>query len=126
MASPVSAAVEQIRVIDQTGYMPSGLFMFILAVLFCSLVISYRYNDEMSAFISIGTGFMAMWTSRMVDYVTGVSYTSSTTTVVHTIYRPDIITLFSGICFVLAILNTYRIYVLSKQGDTMSSGGIQR
>ena len=110
------AAVEQVRVLDQTGYMPSGLFMFILAVLFVSLVVSYRWNDEMAGFVSIGSGFMAIWTSRSVDYVTGVVYSSSTTTVVHTIYRPDIITLFAGICFVLAILNILRIYVLSKQG----------
>ena len=116
LIAPASAAVEQVRVLDQTGYMPSGLFMFILAVLFVSLVVSYRWNDEMAGFVSIGSGFMAIWTSRSVDYVTGVVYSSSTTTVVHTIYRPDIITLFAGICFVLAILNILRIYVLSKQG----------
>jgi len=114
LISPASAAVEQIRVLDQTGYMPSGLFMFMLAVMFISLVVSYRYNDEMAGFVSLGAGFICVWTSRAVDYITGISYTSTTTTVVHTIYRPDILTVFSGICFVLALLNLYRVYVLSK------------
>jgi hypothetical protein len=99
--------VKPLTIIDQRGYIPSGLFMFIMAVALISLVASYRWNDEMTGFISIMASFAAMWTSRAVDYVTGVA--------VNTIYHPDILTVITGICFVLSLLNVYRIYLLSKQ-----------
>jgi hypothetical protein len=108
--------VKPLTIIDQRGYIPSGLFMFIMAVALVSLVASYRWNDEMTGFISIMASFAAMWTSRAVDYVTGVAVNSSADiTVVHTIYHPDILTVITGICFVLSLLNVYRIYLLAKQ-----------
>ena len=122
--SAVSAAtVTPITVLDQRGYMPSGLFMLLIVIMLATLVVAYRYNDEMCGFISIGVSFMVLWTSRAVDYVTGVSTDSATITVIHTIYQPDIITVFAGICFVLAFLNVYRIYLLSKQGLDTGAGG---
>jgi len=113
--------------LDQRGYMPSGLFMFISAVALVSLVASYRWLDEMCGFISIATSFIMMWTSRTIDYVTGVAIDStSAISVVHTIYKPDTITLFAGICFVLALLNLYRLYILSKQDTSMQGQSGQR
>lgn len=70
--------------------------------------------------IAIATWFMAMWTSRVIDFFSGtVMDTSTTISVTHTIYHPEIVTVFSAICFIIAILNEIRIYVLSQRENPM-------
>lgn len=124
--APASAYVEQVNVLDQrTDVMPSGLFMFFAAVAVISLVVAYRWNDEMAEFIALAAGFIVMWTSRHIDYTTGIAYNTTTTTVVHTIVQPDIATLFGGICFLLALFNLLRLILLSRQGNGMDQGGQQ-
>lgn len=109
-----SAAVEHVYILNTKGYTPVGLFMFIYAVLIALLIISYHWNDELSGALAIGAGLIAMWTSRSVDYVDGIAVTSGTTTVVHSIFQPDIFTVFALIMFILAILNLYRIWLVEK------------
>ena len=118
VVSPASAVnVTSVTHLDQTGYMPSSLFMVVLLIAIATLVISYRYNDEMCGAIAIVTWFVAMWTSRAIDYTSGtVMDTSSNINVAHTIYHPEILTVFCLICFVISILNELRIYLLSQHG----------
>lgn len=125
MIAPLASAItaNQVVVLDQRGYMPSGLFIFVFATALVSLVISYHWDDEMSGFIAIMTAFAAMWTSRAIDYVTGVSMNvAGDINIVHTIYKPDIMTLMALILFIISLLNEYRIYVLysnAKQDNQM-------
>ena len=120
VTSASARTIEQNAVIDQRGYMPSGLFMFISAVALISLVISYRWNDEMCGFISVAMSFVMLWTSRAVDYVTGITVNSSSSDVVivHTIYHPEILTVIAIFCFLLSLANLYRIYLISQQETT--------
>lgn len=110
-----ATTASEITLLDQHGYMPSSLFMFIAVVTMATIILAYKWLDDMCAIISVAAGFVMLWTSRSIDYVTGIAIDStSTIVVVHTVYKPDIISLFAGICFVLALLNAYRLYVLSK------------
>jgi len=121
---PATAATNQIYVLDQTGYIPSGLFMFISVIAVATLIAAYRWVDDMCGILSVAASFMLLWTSRMVDYATGVVVNSdSSISVIHTVYKPDILTAFGIVCLVLAILNGYRIYVLSKQDTTFVNKG---
>ena len=116
--------VQPFTILDQRGYMPSGLFLFIAAVAILALVVSYRWKDEMVGLIAIIASFVMLWTSRAVDYVTGITIdASSNVTIVHTIYHPEILTVVSGILFVLAILNEYLLYLQWKQNDAIQRGG---
>lgn len=117
LVSPVSAinATPVFR-LDQYGYMPINLFIFIMSIAVITLIVSYRWNDEMCGAIAIATWFMSMWTSRAIDYLTGtIALSADTISISHTIYHPEILTVFCAICFVISILNEIRIYVLAKQ-----------
>lgn len=119
LISPVSAVTATPVVhLDQTGYMPSALFMFILGIAVVTLIFSYHFNDEMCGAIAIATWFITMWTSRAIDFMSGtIALDSTTISVTHAIYHPEIITILSIVCFIIAILNEVRIYVLSGQAS---------
>lgn len=124
LAAPASAVVQQVNVLDQrTDVMPWWLFEFFAALTVITLIIGYRYNDEMSGFLALGAGFITAWSSRHIDEVSGISYNSTAPTVIHTTYQPDIATIFGIICFILAFANLVRLYVLSKKTDLTGSGG---
>lgn len=73
------------------------------------------------------TAFAAAWTSRGIDYVTGVAIDStSAISVVHTIYQPDTVTAMAIILFIVSLLNEYRIILLyrdAKQDNQMGQSG---
>jgi len=117
LVSPVSAAnVTQKVLIEQNGYIPSWLFLFVASVAISALIVGYRYKDDMCSLIAIMFSFISMWTSRAIDSVTGVGIdTTSTITVVHTIYHTEIITVACLVLFILSLLNGYLVYTLSKR-----------
>lgn len=122
------------EVLDQAGYIPLELFLFIAVSALVTLCVAYRFADEMCGMLSIIFSFAAMLASRVIDKVTSygvtsqVALTNAQGTAVqsheyvsmesHTIYHPEVLTIIFAICFILSILNIYRIYLLSKQEVT--------
>ncbi len=113
LAPSVSAVtVSASTLLEQNGYIPSNIFMFMFALAIVTLVASYRYSDDMCGIIAIMASFITMWTSRTIDYVTGVAIDStSQVTVIHTLYHNELVTISALIVFILSLLNGYRIYL---------------
>jgi hypothetical protein len=127
------------EVIDKTGYTPLPIFLFVAIAALCLLIFSYRYNNDLTGWLAIAFSLGTAISSRTIDIVTSsgvtsqVAITEATKIVqsheyvsmeMHTIYHPEFLTVIYAICFILSILNVYRIHLISQQ-ETVRGGDQQ-
>lgn len=101
---------------------PFSVWIFIAAAGFYLLLFSFlaspEQNNDIFAYLSVPILGLATWQSLSLDVITGSGVTSQSGNFVmmeqHTIYAIPGITIIFVICFIISLLNIYRVNILNK------------